>query len=73
MDEKIFQTLRSYQSNIKLENIVYKDETYVHDDSSKIYLLEEVRKIKKIKKQPRGISRNKICIIVATDTIKFAR
>ena len=70
MDEKIFQTLRSYQSNIKLENIVYKDETYVHDDSSKIYLLEEVRKIKKIKKQPRGISRNKICIIVATDTEK---
>ena len=30
---------------------VYIDETYVHEDASKIYLLEEIGKVKK---QPRG-------------------
>lgn len=33
-------------------------EKYIHD------------KIKKVRKQPRGISRNKICILIATDMKK---
>lgn len=65
---KIFKTLKSYQSTIRLGEVVYIDETYVHEDSSKIYLLDEIGKIKKVRKRPRGISRNKICILVATDT-----
>lgn len=65
--KKIFSALKDYQKDISLGNIVYIDETYVHEDESKIYLLEEVGKIKKVRKQPRGISRNKICILVATD------
>lgn len=65
--KKIFKTLSMYQSNIILGMRVFIDETYVHEDSSKIYLLEDIGKIKKVKKQPRGISRNKICILMATD------
>ena len=68
--KKIFAALRSYQENIVLGNTVYIDETYVHEDKSKIFYFEEVGKIKNVKKQPRGISRNKICIILATDTKK---
>lgn len=65
--KKVFQTLKKYQSSIILDSFVYIDETYVHEDTSKTYLLDEIGKIKKVKKQPRGISRNKICILVATD------
>ena len=65
--KKIFKTLRDYQKDVTLGKTVYIDETYVHEDASKIYLLEEVGKIKKVRKQPRGISRNKICILMATD------
>lgn len=70
---KIFIVLNNYQENIKLNKNIYIDETYVHVDSSDIVYFEEVGKIKKVKKQPRGISRNKICILLATDnTHSFA-
>lgn len=64
---KIFFSLKTYQNNIILDKNVYIDETYVHEDKSKIYYLDEIGKIKKIHKEPRGISRNKICILLATD------
>lgn len=64
---KIFRAIKTYQNEIKLDEIVYIDETYVHEDKSKIFYFEEKGKIKKVNKQPRGISRNKICILVATD------
>lgn len=68
--KKIFKTLKSYQDDMTLNDTVYIDETYVHEDSSKIYVFEEIGKIKKVRKQPRGISRNKICILMATDQSK---
>lgn len=68
--EKVFWSLRNYQDNIILNKEVYIDETYVQEDKSKIYLLEETGKVKKTRKQPRGISRNKICILAATDNYK---
>ena len=37
---------------------------------AKIEYKDEIGKIKKVRKQPRGISRNKICILIATDTKK---
>lgn len=64
---KIFLTLKDYQDSICLGKEVFIDETYVHEDKSKIFYYEELGKIKKVKKQPRGISRNKICILLATD------
>ena len=67
---KIFLTLREYQNTIVLSGEIFIDETYVHEDSSKIFYHEEIGKIRKVKKQPRGISRNKICILVATDKTK---
>lgn len=69
--KKIFAALSDYQSLITLDKTVYIDETYVHEDSSKIYLLEDIGKIKKVRKQLRGISRNKICILAATDEEMF--
>jgi transposase-like protein len=72
--KKIFITLKNYQDSILLNNgDIYIDETYIHVDESKTYRLEEEGKIKKVKKLPRGISRNMICILVATDTkVSFA-
>lgn len=67
---KIFQTLKDYQDSIVLDKTICIDETYVHEDSSKIEYLQEIGKIKKVRKQPRGISRNKICILIATDKKK---
>ncbi|MCF0115313.1 MAG: IS1595 family transposase [Erysipelotrichaceae bacterium] len=67
---KIFDALKDYQDDIILSGDVYIDETYVHEDKSKIYYLEELGKVKKVRKQPRGISRNKICILIATDKKK---
>lgn len=58
--------------NIILYNTVYIDETFMHEDKLKIYYMEEIGKIKKVHKQPREISRNKICILVATDTHKLS-
>lgn len=68
--KKIFKALNEYQKTIVLDGTIYIDETFVHEDKSKIYYMEEIGKIKKVHKQPRGISRNKICILVATDTHK---
>lgn len=65
--KKIFITLKDYQNSIILGKNVWIDETFVHEDKSKIIYLEEIGKIKKVKKQPRGISNNKICILVGTD------
>lgn len=67
---KIFLALKSYQDEIVLDKAIFIDETYVHEDKSKIYYLDEVGKVKKVKKEPRGISRNKICILLATDGTK---
>lgn len=68
--KKIFKALKIYQDDIVLESPVFIDETYVHEDTSKIEYKDEIGKIKKVRKQPRGISRNKICILIATDTKK---
>ena len=67
---KIFKTLKTYQETIVLKKKLFIDETYVHEDKSKIYYFDEIGVIKKIRKQPRGISRNKICILAATDETK---
>lgn len=68
--KKIFLTLKDYQKQIILGDLVYIDETYVHVDKSNIYHREEIGKIKKVPREPRGISRNKICILLATDKEK---
>ena len=68
--KKIFITLKDYQKDILIGNNVYIDETYIHVDESQMYHLEETGKVKKVNKLPRGISRNMICILVATDTEK---
>lgn len=67
---KVFLVLKDYQNDIVLDKSIYIDETYIHEDQSKIFLFDEIGKIKKVKKEPRGISRNKICILVATDCKK---
>ena len=66
--KRIFTVLKNYQNNIKLDSTAYIDETYIHVDSSKIEYKDEIGKIKKVLKEPRGISRNKICILIATDS-----
>lgn len=68
--KKIFKALKNYQDGIVLDSRIFIDETYVHEDASKIEYKEEIGKIKKARKQPRGISRNKICILIATDKKK---
>lgn len=55
MDEKKFNVLKNYQDTIILGHTIYINETYVHEDKSKIFLLDEIGKVKKVKKQPRGI------------------
>lgn len=65
--KKIFKALKTYQDNILLDKTIYIDETFVHEDASKIEYKEEIGKIRKVKQKYRGISRNKICILIATD------
>lgn len=65
--KKIFKALNSYQDNILLGKTICIDETFVHEDASKIEYKEEIGKIRKVKQKYRGISRNKICILIATD------
>lgn len=65
--KKIFKALNSYQDNILLDKTIFIDETFVHEDASKIEYKEEIGKIRKVKQKYRGISRNKICILIATD------
>ena len=67
---KIFLAIKNYQGSIVFDTDIYIDETYVHVDKSKIYKIDDVGKIKKVKKLPRGISRNMICILVFTDKNK---
>lgn len=67
---KIFIALKDYQNSIILNNKIYIDETYIHVDKSKIKYLDEIGKIRKVPKMPRGLSKNKICILLATDTRK---
>lgn len=64
---KVFKVLEDYQNSIILKDTIYVDETYVHEDSSKIYYKDEVDEDTKIRKQPRGISRNKIGILVGVN------
>ena len=65
---KIFAALKNYQESISFSSPVYVDETYVHVDKGKIFRIDEIGKEKKVKKLPRGVSRNMICILAATDT-----
>lgn len=67
--KKIFKALSNYQDSIVLGKRIYIDETYIHEDASKIEYKDEIGKVKKVKQQPRGISRNQICILIATDEI----
>ena len=65
--KRVFKVLRNYQDNIVLNGNIYIDETYVHVDQSKIVYKDEIGKSKKVLKQPRGISINKIGILFATN------
>lgn len=56
--KKIFKTIDGYQNNLMLSDRVYIDETYIED--------YEVLAIKD-NKHLRGLSRSKICIVVAID------
>lgn len=68
--KKIFAVLRNYQDKIKLNGHIYIDETYIEVDRSKIEYKDEIGKSKKVLKKPRGISRNKIGILLAIDENK---
>lgn len=57
---QVFLTLKGWQDGIKLSGRVYMDETFVSVDAAD-------RKAKDDGKMPRGISKNKICIVTATD------
>ena len=43
-------SVKSYQDEIVLDKEVFIDETYVHEDKSKIFYYEEIGKIKKVRK-----------------------
>ena len=59
--KKIFETVNGYQGHLKLYERVWLDETYI-DDYSIIHNPFDKRK--------RGLSRDKICIVVAIDIYK---
>ena len=60
--KKIFETVNGYQEHLKLYNQIFIDETYIED--------YEVLAIKDTGKHLRGLSRSKICIVVAIDSYK---
>lgn len=60
--KKIFSTVDDYQDHLKLYNRVWIDETYIEDYS----VLESDNR----EKHPRGLSKTKICIVVAIDSYK---
>ena len=60
--KKAFVALASFQKSIILSNNVYIDEKYISVDKSKLILDDKGRKL-------RGLSRNKICIVIGTDRI----
>lgn len=64
---KIFDAVRDYQGGIVLGGKVWIDETYVDVNSRERVRLGEIGKVKKVPKKPRGISRNKLCVLAATD------
>lgn len=68
--KKIFMALKEYQENVVLGKEVYIDETFVHVDKSATYYHEKSDDKGTVKRKPRGISRNQICILVATDKDK---
>ena len=59
--KKIFSTVNNYQDNLILSNNVWIDETYVED-----YEIEAIS----MGKHLRGLSKSKICIVVAIDNNK---
>lgn len=64
---KIFDAIADYQSEIVLGGKVWADETYVDVNSSERAEDENIGKIRKVRMKLRGISRNKICVLVGTD------
>ncbi len=59
--KKIFSTVNNYQENLMLSDNVWIDETYIED-----YEVEAISKGKHL----RGLSKSKICIVVAIDSNK---
>lgn len=68
--KKIFKSLEKYQENIRIYGNIFIDETYIHVDKSKTIYKKEIGKTKKVLKEPRGISINKICILLATNKVE---
>lgn len=58
--EKLFEVLKHYQDDIMLGGVFWIDETYLSKMPSELSLDEENRKM-------RGLSRDKYCIVTATD------
>ena len=59
--KKIFRTVESYQDHLKLYDTIWIDETYLEDYE---VLLEDKNL------HPRGLSRTKVCIVIAIDIYK---
>lgn len=62
MEKKIFSTVDNYQDHLKLYNRVWIDETYIED--------YQVLESDNNEKHSRGLSKTKICIVVAIDSSK---
>ena len=60
--KKIFSTVDNYQNHLRLYNRVWIDETYIED--------YQVLESDNYEKHPRGLSKTKICIVVAIDSSK---
>ena len=60
--KKIFSTVDNYQDHLRLYNRVWIDETYIED--------YQVLESDNNEKHPRGLSKTKICIVVAIDSNK---
>lgn len=60
--KKIFQTVNGYQNHLKLKDKIWLDETYIED--------YQILGSEYTGKRPRGLSRTKICIVVAIDVHK---
>ena len=65
--KKIFKALENYQNSIRIGGKIFVDETYVHVDKKDKVVLDDTRKDSDVRKELRGISRNKICILIGTD------
>lgn len=64
---KIFDAVEHYQDSTVLSGKVWIDETYVDVNSSERAESDEIGKVRKVRMKLRGISRNKICVLAATD------